>query len=410
MPDHSLQRSSSARSNTSTSSRNTPLRLGHTPSPGHSHRPSFTEQMRGLPPSPRANRHLSLSQAQIQDLLSNPPTAGSADPAFAGRNWQHISVGELVNPDDLHFVDLDTGVEAATNLLIESSSSVLLVRSDPTQKAAVATFDYRDLTQYLLFATGQLHPDEEHRSFFQSLAKKAQQGQTIPIRDAKSLGNKEPFVTLPHTADLTKAIEIFGGGSHRIVVVKEGSDDVVGVLSQLTLLTFLWDNGRSFPTIDQLYPQTLKDLGIGSQQLISINGDKPLKEALVLMNNESLTSLAVVDNHYNVIGNISNVDVKNVGHNSAVPFSDPVSALDTLSTESFDVQLLPVNYECSHAKPSYTTDNAVSSCSISPTIISGIPSSGSTTNSPLKHYSYRFSVCAPWSCDVRETQWSGQFE
>ena len=92
------------------------MRLGHTPSPGHSHRPSFTEQMRGLPPSPRANRHLSLSQAQIQDLLSNPPTAGSADPAFAGRNWEHISVGELVNPDDLHFVELDTSVEAATNV------------------------------------------------------------------------------------------------------------------------------------------------------------------------------------------------------------------------------------------------------------------------------------------------------
>lgn len=40
------------------------------------------------------------------------------------------------------------------------------------------------------------------------------------------------------------------------------------------------------------------------------SGDKPLKEALVLMNSESVTSLAVVDNQYNVIGNISNVDVK----------------------------------------------------------------------------------------------------
>ncbi|KAL8844860.1 MAG: hypothetical protein Q9198_011413, partial [Flavoplaca austrocitrina] len=39
-------------------------------------------------------------------------------------------------------------------------------------------------------------------------------------------------------------------------------------------------------------------------------GDKPLKEALKLMNNEGLTSLAVVDNQSNVVGNISNVDVK----------------------------------------------------------------------------------------------------
>ena len=28
------------------------------------------------------------------------------------------------------------------------------------------------------------------------------------------------------------------------------------------------------------------------------------------MNNEGVTSLAVVDNNYNVVGNISNVDVK----------------------------------------------------------------------------------------------------
>lgn len=40
------------------------------------------------------------------------------------------------------------------------------------------------------------------------------------------------------------------------------------------------------------------------------SGDKPLKEALKLMNNEGLTSLAVVDNQTNVVGNISIVDVK----------------------------------------------------------------------------------------------------
>lgn len=134
----------------------------------------------------------------------------------------------------------------------------------------MATFDYRDLTQYLLFATGQLHPDEEHLGTFQALAKKAQQGQTIPLHDAKSLGNKEPFVTLPHTADLTKAVETFGGGVHRIVVVRGGTNDVIGILSQVRLVKFLWENGRSFPIIDQLYPQTLRDLGIGSQHLISI--------------------------------------------------------------------------------------------------------------------------------------------
>ena len=40
------------------------------------------------------------------------------------------------------------------------------------------------------------------------------------------------------------------------------------------------------------------------------SGDKPLNEALKLMDNEGISSLAVVDNGHNVIGNISTVDVK----------------------------------------------------------------------------------------------------
>lgn len=59
----------------------------------------------------------------MQELLNNPPTAGSADPAFAGRDWQHINVGELVNPKDLRFVELDTSVEDATNVGIQCLDS-----------------------------------------------------------------------------------------------------------------------------------------------------------------------------------------------------------------------------------------------------------------------------------------------
>jgi hypothetical protein len=65
-------------------------------------------------------------------------------------------------------------------------------------------------------------------------------------------------------------VETFGGGVHRIVVLKEDSDEVVGIVSQSRLVKFLWENGRSFPIIDQLYPQYLKDLRLGSQQVIHI--------------------------------------------------------------------------------------------------------------------------------------------
>ena len=79
------------------------------------HRQSFSESLRGLPPSPRAQRQPSLSQLAVQDLIDNP-IRNNTDPAFEGRDWQTINIAELVKSEDLRFVEADTGVEAATNV------------------------------------------------------------------------------------------------------------------------------------------------------------------------------------------------------------------------------------------------------------------------------------------------------
>lgn len=98
------------------SSHSPSLRLGHMSNSASPHRQSFSESLRGVPPSPRSQRHPSLSQAGVQELLNNPPVTAPADPAFVGRDWRAIQVGELVDAADLRFVELDTGVEAATNV------------------------------------------------------------------------------------------------------------------------------------------------------------------------------------------------------------------------------------------------------------------------------------------------------
>lgn len=155
--------------------------------------------------------------------------------------------------------------------LIETGLPVLLIRENPQKKSAVGTFDFSDLNAYLLLAAGLSQPDEEHLPSFQEVAKKAQEGTKIPLKDVKDMGNKEPLITLPTTANVLKAVETFGGGVHRVVVVNENNEnEVVGIFSQFRLVKFLWENGRSFPVVDQLYPQYLKDLTIGSHEVISI--------------------------------------------------------------------------------------------------------------------------------------------
>lgn len=78
------------------------------------HRQSFTESFRNLPPSPR-HRHPSLTQAAIQDLVNHPPsTSRHQNPKFVGREWGDIAIGELVSLDDVRWTEIECSVEEAT--------------------------------------------------------------------------------------------------------------------------------------------------------------------------------------------------------------------------------------------------------------------------------------------------------
>ncbi|TEA10137.1 Protein SDS23 [Colletotrichum sidae] len=284
------------------------------------HRQSFAENLRNAPGSPRAQRHPSFTQAAVQELLNHPPAAVKhADPRFAGRDWRDVSVNELVNQEDVRWVDLDSSVEEASMLLVKQSpSNVVLIRQDASSNSPVSTFDYNDLNTYLLIVIGLARPEEEQVAIYDRIALKAREGSSIALRDIQPLFRKESLVSLPFDETLDKAIEVFGSGIHRVLVTSPVGD-VIGILSQLKLVEFFWNEGINFPAIDRLYPVILRDLGIGTQQIVSVNSDSPLGDALALMNAEGLTSVAVVDNGHNVVGNVSTVDVKHLTNAADAP-------------------------------------------------------------------------------------------
>jgi CBS domain-containing protein len=147
---------------------------------------------------------------------------------------------------------------------------VILVRETPNNLSACDTFDYNDLNAYLLVVLGLANPSEDQVEDYTEIAKKAREGTIIPLKEISSLAKKAPLVTLSEFQDLSNAIEIFAGGVHRILIVKENTNHVIGILSQWTVVRFLWDNGSSFQSIDQLYPMILRDLNVGTHQTIAI--------------------------------------------------------------------------------------------------------------------------------------------
>lgn len=76
-------------------------------------------------------------------------------------------------------------------------------------------------------------------------------------------------MTLADETPLDKAIEIFGSGIHRILVTAPNGD-LVGILNQLRMLEFFWNEAVNFPMIDRLYGILLRDLQIGTQKIIAI--------------------------------------------------------------------------------------------------------------------------------------------
>lgn len=147
---------------------------------------------------------------------------------------------------------------------------MILLREHASQTTACGTFDYSDLNAYLLVVVGLASPEQGQLEDFDSLARRAREGESIPLRDVTHLAKKEPLLTLSESDNLSKAMGLFGSGVHRILVCNEGTSEVIGILSQWKLVKFLWDNGSSFPSIDQLYPMILKELNIGAPSTIAI--------------------------------------------------------------------------------------------------------------------------------------------
>lgn len=237
---------------------------------------------------------------------TNKPTG--ADERFKGKDWRKIEVQDIVEPSEVRFVELDSSIEDTTKLLIRSGSpNVVLVRESTRTHTVIQTFDYSDLNAYLLLVLGLSQPDE----LAAKIADRARSGDVIPLRDVTDhLGIREEPAFLPHTATLSQAMEVLGGGHHRIVICKEGTSEAVGVLSQLRLVRFFWDNHANFAATEKLYSLTLKELELGAKEVLAINGDKPVADALRLMHAEGITSLPVLDAQGHVVGNISHVDVR----------------------------------------------------------------------------------------------------
>jgi hypothetical protein len=143
-------------------------------------------------------------------------------------------------------------------LLVDQKLTSLLLRHSPSDTTVAGTFDYTDLTAFLLTVLGMTDPNIESTASFREAVKKAREGDhNIPVKLVGDIGVKDPFITLPATEKLSRLVEILATGVHRVAITKENSQDVIGVLSQRKVVKYFWENVRAFVDLEPYYSKTV---------------------------------------------------------------------------------------------------------------------------------------------------------
>lgn len=237
--------------------------------------------------------------------------------------WENVPLGTLIETNKLIFVPGSVSVEEAFNTLVKNHLNSIPVEAVPGDMNCL-TFDYNDLNSYLLLVLNKIQVNNA------KVTEDCQNGKPVPVGEIVKLTPKNPFYKLPENETLTTVMKILGSGVHRVAICNPEMTFVKGILSQRRLIKYLWDNAKSFKSLESLFNYSLQDLQVGvlnsaykptsrQSRVISIHGEEPLIMALYKMHMERISSIAVVDNQYNLLGNISVADVKHVTRTSQYP-------------------------------------------------------------------------------------------
>ncbi|KAG8992283.1 cell separation during budding [Tulasnella sp. JGI-2019a] len=259
------------------------------------------------PPSPRVN-------SSALPVRSPPlPTGPSFAPVFdttETEEWMKevpFNVGDIISGSGKTLVDIgaDETVEKACQLMLEKDVHCLAVyealAEDQGKRRYTGLFDHADLNAFLLLAVEShaVSPDIENGRVKEIIAK-GKEGGDASVGLACDLSQKNPLVTLPPNASLTSLLSIFSRGTHRILIVDETTGQAHGLIEDRQLVRWFTDHASEQPFILSTLATPLSELTFlpyiaYPHPVISASSDDSILDAMRLMSNEGVNSIAVTD-------------------------------------------------------------------------------------------------------------------
>ncbi|KAI9599118.1 hypothetical protein BDF19DRAFT_430153 [Syncephalis fuscata] len=227
-------------------------------------------------------------------------------------DWRTVACGHIIDQQTLITIDAKASMETACETLVTHCISSAPIY-DETLKSYIGMFDYSDLLTYVLLVLKRAKiPQHENTRQVLRLVQKAAAEQNVPVHLASGkFKSKEPFYALLAESSLIQALEIFSKGAHRLAIINQDGS-VKGILSQSSLIKYISQQSGKYPSLDAILKQTLRELGMAQHKVVSVDSSDQVLDALSVMNEHGVSSIAVLDGQSHIIGNISVSDIKHI--------------------------------------------------------------------------------------------------
>jgi CBS domain-containing protein len=126
------------------------------------------------------------------------------------------------------------------------------------------------------------------------------------VKELIDYSQKNPYVTLYEDQTAKEAMEIFGSkGIHRIVLLKKSDDTISGILSQTNLVLALANE----PSLKQCQAP-VSEMKNKTTGIVTVSENELTINAYIKMDENNVSSLAVVNQYGQLAGNLSGSDLR----------------------------------------------------------------------------------------------------
>ncbi|KAJ2698492.1 cell separation during budding [Coemansia sp. IMI 203386] len=254
----------------------------------------------------------------------------------AARHWLTVQAGELVENQTVIQVDSEATVEEACEILIRHNiQSVPLYDHD--SQTYIGMFDLHDYASYILSKRATLlgknspsnhdslvFPGGQRRESISPLARKAlgDNGRRGSVAMVADMSTVNPFYSVLPETTVAQVAQVFAKGAHRVAVM-QNDRNIRGILSQTRVVRYFFehcavstnsDTPQQGEVIsrkeDEMLDTTLADLGLVTRDVVTVRPETPVLQALSLLEQWRVSSLAMVDDQKRLVGNLSVGDIK----------------------------------------------------------------------------------------------------